>query len=78
MDTISPTRLRANLFKILDQVIETGIPVKISRKGELLEIVPKTRKSKLGNLVDRSGILTGDPEDIVDISWDKEVHLDLP
>ena len=35
------TKLRQNLYNILDGVIDSGIPVEIERKGVLLKIVPE-------------------------------------
>jgi hypothetical protein len=36
MTPISLTALRSQLFKIVDRVIETGMPVEIERKGHKL------------------------------------------
>ncbi len=36
----SVSKLRANLYRVLDTVIETDIPVEIVRKGEVLKIIP--------------------------------------
>jgi len=38
MTPISLTALRNQLFKIVDRVIETGMPVEIERKGHKLII----------------------------------------
>lgn len=35
---ITVTKLRANLYKLLDQLIETGIPIEIERKGKKIII----------------------------------------
>ena len=40
---VKATRLRANLFKILDHVAESGETVQILRKGGVLKITPETR-----------------------------------
>lgn len=67
-------QLRENIYKILDQVLETGIPVKIERAGRLLKIVPADRadRSKLDNLEEHPGFLLRDAEDLVHIDWTKE------
>ena len=50
MSPISLTALRSQLFKIVDRVIETGMPVEIERKGHKLKIVLEEKKSKFDNL----------------------------
>ncbi len=47
---ITATKLRQDIFRILDSVIETGQAVTIERKGEIVKLVPVKRKSKLANL----------------------------
>lgn len=78
MKTITPTELRSNIFNLLDEVLTTGIPLEINRGGKKLRIVPVEKPDKLQNLVSRPEIIQGDPEDLVDISWENEVNLDLP
>jgi hypothetical protein len=64
MRPISLTALRNNLFKIVDQVIQTGNPVLLERKGQKLKIILEEKKSKLDNLKSHNCI-TGDPDDLV-------------
>ena len=52
--SISPTQLRANLYKLLDQVLETQKPIEIVRNGQLLEISVKNIKKKIGGLISSS------------------------
>lgn len=47
MPKLNATNLRINLYKILDQVIETGIPVEIERKGKTIQLVPVEKRDKL-------------------------------
>ena len=49
MSSISLTALRSQLFKIVDRIIETGMPVEIERKGHKLKIVLEEKKSKFKN-----------------------------
>jgi len=77
MKTISPTELRSNIYKLLDEVLESGIPIEINKGGKLLKIVPVAKTDKLQNLVSRPNVIKGDPDDLVNISWEKEVNLDL-
>lgn len=69
--TVTPTQLRENIYKILDQVIETQVPVEITRKGHVLKLVveQKKRQSKLANLKPHPGTLCADPESFVQMDW---------
>ncbi len=78
MKTITATELRSNIYKILDEVLTTGIPVEINKKGKKLRLIPIEKSKKLQNLISRPEAIKGDPDDIADISWEKEVNLDLP
>lgn len=69
---MSLTKLRANLYKIVDQVIATGIPIEIERKGVIIKLVTVKKRSKLSNLRKHPGTLIGDPEKIVYIDWSNE------
>ena len=62
------TKLRQNLYNILDKVIEDGIPVEIERKGHTLKIVPEKSVSKW-NRLEPHDIINGDPESIVSVDW---------
>lgn len=68
---MNSTELRKNIYKVLDRVIETGIPVPIERKGRRLKIVLEDTGDKLKNLKRREG-LNINPDDLTDINWDKE------
>lgn len=70
--SISLTRLRTDLYKIVDQVVETGIPVEVERRGQKLRIVLVEHKSKLANLTPHPGTIIGDPESIVHMDWSGE------
>lgn len=68
---LSATKLKQNLFQVLDAVLSNGRPVEIERKGHILKIVPDEPTSKLKNLEPHDTIV-GDPENIVSIDWSKE------
>ncbi len=78
MKTITVTEFRGNIFKLLDEVLRTGVPIEVNKGGKKLRIVPAEVSSKLQNLVSRPEVINGDPEDLVNTTWEKEVHLDLP
>lgn len=68
---ITPTELRANIYKIIDGVLETGIPVEVERDGKTVLIVPKAG-GKLKNIIERPGAYRGDPDEIAKIDWSAE------
>ena len=68
----SVSALRADLYRLLDQVLETGEPLEIERKGKRLRIVPVKRGSKLDLLKPNPGAIIGDPEDLVHMDWSSE------
>jgi hypothetical protein len=78
MKTVTPTELRGNIYKLLDEILETGIPLEVDKGGRKLRIMPVLEGNKLQNLPTRPGVIVGDPDDLVDLSWKDEVQLDLP
>jgi hypothetical protein len=68
---IKTSSLRENIYRILDQVLETGIPVEIERRGKILRIAPVEPTSKLDNLKPRPYLLS-DPEELVHLDWSDE------
>jgi hypothetical protein len=68
---ITASKLRENIYNILDQALETGVPVEVERKGRILKIVPESKPSKLAKLKKRD-CLVGDPESVVHMDWLKE------
>ncbi len=68
---ITASKLRENVYKTLDEVIETGLPVEIVRKGVVLKIVLDQPPSKLARLKKRA-LFVGDPDDIIGMDWSSE------
>lgn len=68
MKSYTPSKLRAHIYRVLDKVVETGQPVAIERKGNLLHIVPSNPKSRLANLKKRK-IIRGTSNSIVHCDW---------
>ena len=66
---ISPSELRKNIYNLLDQVLETGIPLEIKRKGKKLKIIPSEPVSKLANLESHPDCIVVDPEELVHLDW---------
>ncbi len=65
--------LRQNIYRVLDEVAETGKSVDVIRKGRVLRIAavgkPMSTRSKLGRLPIRPDAFTGDLGDLVDLDW---------
>jgi prevent-host-death family protein len=70
--TISATELRANLYRILDRVLDKGETVEIARRGKTVKIVPGTPPNKMSRLTKRGDYLKCDPDDIVHMDWSNE------
>ena len=68
---MTASELRRNIYKLLDQVLETGVPLEIERRGRTLRIVSEPPRRKLDNLK-RRDCLVGDPEDLVHMDWSHE------
>lgn len=68
---LKASSLRENIYRILDQVLETGVPVEIERRGKILKIVSAEPPSKLENLKARD-YLRCDPEELVEMDWSGE------
>jgi IS1 family transposase/antitoxin (DNA-binding transcriptional repressor) of toxin-antitoxin stability system len=73
---LTASKLRENVYRVLDQVLETGVPVEIERHGRRLRIVPASRRgtprqSKLTRLKPRR-LLRCPPEALVHIDWSRE------
>jgi hypothetical protein len=78
MKTITVSELPGNIYNLLDEVLNTGIPLEINKGDKKLKITPIAKANKLQNLVSRPNVIKGNSDDLVDISWGKEVGLDLP
>ena len=75
---VTPTQLRADLFHLLDRVLETGEPLEIKRNGRILKLVVEQPVDKLSRIRPRKDAFLGDPEDLIDLKvweWDVEQNL---
>ncbi|MGH8933039.1 MAG: type II toxin-antitoxin system prevent-host-death family antitoxin [Egibacteraceae bacterium] len=66
---VTASELRQNIYNLLDEVLETGVPLEIERKGKKLRIVPEKPRSKLDRLVPHPGTIIGDPDDLIHMDW---------
>jgi hypothetical protein len=76
---LTASHLRQNIYRILDEVIETGQPIEIERKGRVIRIETKGQeKSIFETLTPHPGSIAGDADDLVHINWSQEWKPDLP
>ena len=68
---LTASRLRVIIYRILDQVLETGVPVEVRRKGKTVRIIAAEPPPKLERLK-RRRYLVDDPESIVHLDWSAE------
>lgn len=68
---LTASKLRQNIYKILDNVLETGVPVEIERSGRVLKIIcaDNIPRSKLDHLEGHPDFLLCEPEDLVHMDW---------
>lgn len=71
-EPIKPTELRSQLFEILDEVLETGQPREISRKGEILILSRATPLRRLDRLPTRECLSGISYDDLPDLHWEYE------
>lgn len=69
---VSATELRRNIYKLLDQVIETGRPLTVKRKGCKLRIGTLQPPSRLARLEAHPDCIVGDPDELVERDWSEE------
>lgn len=73
---LTASKLRENVYQILDHVLETGTPVEIERRGKQLRIAPvedavARTQGRLARLKARR-YLRCDPEVLIHIDWSRE------
>jgi len=68
---LKASKLRENIYRILDQVLETGVPIEIERHGKVLKIVCEEPPSRIERLQPRAYLRTA-PEELVHLDWSGE------
>ena len=67
------TELRRNIYKIFDEVVETGRQIVITRKGKKIRITREPEGGKTELLKDSpSKVCKGDSDEIISIDWSGE------
>jgi prevent-host-death family protein len=78
MKKVTLMELSNNIEHLLDEVLKTGIPIEINKNGKLLKIIPVEKKDKLESLTVKPGVIQGNPDDLVNVTWEQEINIDLP
>ncbi len=68
---ITLTELRGNLYRLIDQTIETGIPLEIERKGHILKVSLEEAPSKMNRLMSRPQTIADPNDDLISVDWIK-------
>ncbi len=69
---LTASKLRQEVYKILDEIIRTGKPAEIERNGNVLRIVPVVSSyTKLSKLKSRK-LCSEDSDNFEHIDWTKE------
>jgi len=76
---ITISRLRENIYNIIDNVLETGVPIFIRRKGKTLKITVEGKVDKLETLkdLDKRNIIRVDPDELIHLDWSSEWKKDI-
>lgn len=69
--SISLTELRGKLYQLIDQTIETGIPIEIERKGHILKISLENAPAKMDRLIRRPETIVNKNDDLIYADWMK-------
>ena len=70
--TITPSKLREDIYNILDAVLENGEVVEVKRKGQIIKIIPPKKRDKLSSLISHPDAVVGDSDDFISMDWSKE------
>lgn len=76
-EKLTVTKLRQNIYAIVDQVLETGVPVEVKRNDASVLIVPAQPAFRRLDQLPRRDAIVGDPDDLisVDVSeWHGEIE----
>jgi len=72
LKTVSLTELNSDLHNLIDEVIETGIPLELKRDGKKLLITLVSEVPRTERLFRRKEAFIGDSDDLLDMNWEKE------
>ena len=70
--TMTASKLRQDIYRILDSVIETGEPVEIDRNGVLLRIVPDKHAFKKLDKLKKRTLTDENSDNFTHVDWTSE------
>ena len=74
--SITATELRSNVYRILDEILESGAALEVVRKGQKLLIMPaEIKRRRLDDLPKRK-VTTCTFEELAAISWEQSWEPD--
>ena len=68
---LTPSKLRANIYKYLDEVALKGKTLEIERNGIIIKMTPSQSSSPLEEFSKKRKIFKGKISDLSEISWEK-------
>ena len=71
MRKITPTQLRKDLYRILDEILVSGEGIEVDRVGGSVVLLPQKSEGKLSRLRRRPTVV-GDSETLDEIGWEGE------
>ncbi|MBM4419782.1 MAG: type II toxin-antitoxin system Phd/YefM family antitoxin, partial [Chloroflexi bacterium] len=66
---LTASALRQNVYRLLDGVLETGVPLEIERHGRRLRIIAIDAPRRTDRLIARPDAIIGDPDELVEMDW---------
>ena len=69
MRKVTPTQLRKDLYRILDDILESGEGIEVTRSGGSIVLLPQRGPGKLARLKRRDTI-NGNPDDLDTLGWE--------
>jgi antitoxin (DNA-binding transcriptional repressor) of toxin-antitoxin stability system len=66
---VSATQLRADIYRLLDRIIETGQALEVERRGVTLRIAPTSRRPLAELFPPDNDLVVGDLDDLVELDW---------
>lgn len=70
--SVTASQLRQDIYRLLDQVLDTGEPLEIVRKGRRLRLIPDEPVNRLDRIVGNPDAIVGDPDELVSIDWSRD------
>ena len=74
--TVTATELRSNIYRILDDVLDSGLAQEVVRKGRKLLIVPAEPKRRRLEDLPRRKVTTCSFEELVATTWENSWNPD--